>query len=89
MYGQNNRQTIGQSVSSNSRQGKEALRALIRQQIDEKIKIYGITDMSEEVRSHLLQEIKQEIIDGKVKLDKRKQLNLGSDQKTSKLILEI
>ena len=71
MYGQYSRQTNAQAVSSNSRDGKEALRALIRQQIDEKIKTYGITDMSEEVRSHLLQEIKQEIIDGKVKLDKR------------------
>ena len=54
-----------------SKEKREALRALIRQQIDEKIKTYGITDMSEEVRSHLFQEIKQEIIDGKVKLDKQ------------------
>ena len=64
-------QTYAQAVSSDSKEGREALRALIRQQIDEKIKTYGITDMSEEVRRHLLQEIKQEILDGKVKLDKR------------------
>ena len=63
--------TSDQAASSDSREGREALRALIRQQIDEKIKTYGITDMSEEVRNHFLQEIKQDIIDGKVKLDKR------------------
>ena len=49
----------------------EDIRALVRQQIDKKLKAYGIENMSEEVKKYLLEEVKRDIIEGNVKLEKQ------------------
>lgn len=47
---------------------QQLMRKLIQQKIKEKIEKYGTISMSEEMKRHLLEEIKAEIISGKAVL---------------------